>query len=152
MNDDQTKTYVSFDNGENFQALKLEENDTECHPNNCWIELDLTCKDIQIKNHFPENSIVQFKGKYHKYGSTSRHIFVSFNAGNSWKMLDSRIDNLFIINHGQLLFGIQSTSGNIGYSYDEGSTWFFENNGLDNLIDVIPIGYPHYDLIGVIAF
>ncbi|KII71768.1 hypothetical protein RF11_00586 [Thelohanellus kitauei] len=150
--DNQTKTHISFDNGKSFQPLELEQSTFKCPITHCWIVLDLICNHDLNQLHFKEMSIVLFKGTYHRYGSTTRNFFVSFNDGKSWKILDSRIDDIVIFNEGRLMFGQERKNAIIWYSYDMGDTWFNGNNGADCFIGGFEIEYTNYNLIGALNY
>ncbi|KII66653.1 VPS10 domain-containing receptor SorCS3 [Thelohanellus kitauei] len=76
---------------------------------------------------------------YHKNGSSSRHIFISYDAGYKWMMFDSRIERLNVLNNGGLMFGTQRMSNIVRYSYDVGFNWDFKNISANNLIDIFPL-------------
>ncbi|KII66378.1 hypothetical protein RF11_13612 [Thelohanellus kitauei] len=137
-----TRTYVSFDDGKNFVPLELK-GAPYCLDNNCGIELDLECSKDFIKNNFPEKWIAKFKGTSHRKDSKRRNMFVSFDGGKYWKILNSKIDKLIIINHGSLLFGAERSTGGIWYSYDRGREWYKESIGNFKLIDIIPLESPN---------
>ncbi|KII72390.1 hypothetical protein RF11_10188 [Thelohanellus kitauei] len=147
-----TRTYVSFDNGKNFNPMKLDRTRSKCHEQNCWIELDLKCSTDLTQNNFPERWIVKFQGTYHRKGTISRHSFISFDGGRIWKMLDLRIEKVIFQNGGWLLVAIEKWANMIWYSYDEARTWYKETIWDAPFIDIIQGAYIKHDIIAVINY
>ncbi|KII61676.1 Vacuolar protein sorting/targeting protein 10 [Thelohanellus kitauei] len=145
-------TYTSHDDGKHFKRLQLEEEHPDCNDNNCGFELDLNCSSGFMANSFPTNWIVKINGIFHKIGSRSNHSFVSFNGGLSWKMLDTRIEQLTIVNNGGLMVGHERKKGKIWYSYNEGRKWLRVKIKAYNCIDIIPLSFDKYRVLAVINY
>ncbi|KII64385.1 VPS10 domain-containing receptor SorCS1 [Thelohanellus kitauei] len=139
INDFKTRTFVSLDNGRNFMSIEFKRNSLECDETDCGVELDLKCSLDFMKQSFPDRWIVKFEGTFHIKGTTSRHIFISFNGGKNWKKLDSQIEKLVIVNRGGLI-------------YDEGRKWYKINVGANKFIDLIPLAYPNNLVIATLNF
>ncbi|KII62391.1 hypothetical protein RF11_02511 [Thelohanellus kitauei] len=147
-----TRTYVSFDNGKNFKPPELEGKCSECPKNGCLVEMDFKCSTDLITNNFPEPWIVKFEGVYRGYGQSGRHIFVSYNGGQSLKILDSNIEKLVIANKGGLLFGSERMTGRIVESYDEGRYWNKKYEGTYKFLDIKPLEYPNNLVIAAFIY
>ncbi|KII63551.1 VPS10 domain-containing receptor SorCS3 [Thelohanellus kitauei] len=139
-----------MDNGKNFQPIQLKSEMSMCSGKKCRIKLDLECSTDFIKNNFPQKWIVKFKGTYQKQGSVSRHTFISFDGGKNWKILDSRIDKLVILNNGGLMFGTGRMNNLIFFSYDEGLNWYKNTMNAENFTDIIPLWSPNNHIIAVV--
>ncbi|KII63113.1 hypothetical protein RF11_01863 [Thelohanellus kitauei] len=137
-----SRTYISFDNGKNFVPIHMKTDNFECGENDCSIEMNLKCSLQFMKNNFPEKWIVQLQGRYYIHGSHRRHIFVSFNGGNRWKILDTRIEKLTILNRGSLMFGTEKMTGKIWYSYNEGWDFYRKKIGAHRFINIFPLESP----------
>ncbi|KII66222.1 hypothetical protein RF11_14744 [Thelohanellus kitauei] len=140
--DNQTRTHISFDNGKNFSPIKLDGDGLHNSGNHCSVEFNLDNLYDSITKYFPETLIVKIQGAYHMKGSTSHHIFVSLNGGENWKMLDSRIEKLVILNKGRLMCGTERETGRIIYSFDEGMNWYFADISANNFQSLIPLESP----------
>ncbi|KII61883.1 Vacuolar protein sorting/targeting protein 10 [Thelohanellus kitauei] len=147
-----TRTYASFDNGKNFVPLEFKDKTSECQENACGVELDLECSTDLIESTFPEKWMVKLKGTLHRKNRGSYHTFFSFNGGKSWKIVDSHVENLTILNRGSVLFGTEVMSGRIWFSYNEGWSWYRQDIAASNIIDVKPIESPNTQLISAIDY
>ncbi|KII72864.1 Vacuolar protein sorting/targeting protein 10 [Thelohanellus kitauei] len=151
-NNKKTRTYVSFDNGKNFLQIKFTGKRSECTKNKCGVELYLECSSDFIKNHFPGKWIVTFHGKLHKNGLVSRHIFISFDGGERWKLLDSKLDKLYILNGGGLILGRERKTHRIWNSYNEGINWYKNNVSTRGLIGIKPLDFSKNRMIAGISY
>ncbi|KII64384.1 Sortilin [Thelohanellus kitauei] len=104
--------------------------------------MDLVCSNDIINNNFPEKWIAIFQGTYHRKGHSSRHTFISFNGGKSWKMFYTQIEHLVVLNHGGLVFGMATKPGRIMYSYNEGKDWRTKKLGENNVTDIQTLESP----------
>ncbi|KII64194.1 VPS10 domain-containing receptor SorCS3 [Thelohanellus kitauei] len=145
-----TRTYVSFDDGKTFKPVELEFEKSECIGKYCGLELHLKCSMDIMSNNFPQKWAVKFDGISHKYGSTSQHIYISFNGGKSWNRLNSMINKVVMLNNGGLVFGTESPTGRIVFSYDEGNMWYYENINSNDIVDIIPLESQNNLLIAAI--
>ncbi|KII67745.1 VPS10 domain-containing receptor SorCS3 [Thelohanellus kitauei] len=139
IDDQNSRTYVSFDNGKEFMPLHYEGDSSECRDIFCGVELDLLCSTDFTINNFPDKWIVKFHGTYYRKDSAIRYTFISFDGGKIWKIFNSQIERLIIFNNGGLMFGAERSTGKIWYSYDMGWSWYKQKIDANNLIDIKPI-------------
>ncbi|KII63538.1 Vacuolar protein sorting/targeting protein 10 [Thelohanellus kitauei] len=147
-----TRTYVSLNNGNNFVPLEFNDEDPECDLNKCRVELHLKCSIEFIRNSFPGYRTVQIEGTFYKNDVKSSHTFISLNGGQSWKMLDTRIEKVTIVNNGELIVALDKTNGKIWYSYNEGVQWKKEKLNAYNCLDIILLQSPINHVIAGINY
>ncbi|KII62486.1 VPS10 domain-containing receptor SorCS3 [Thelohanellus kitauei] len=124
MNDTQSKTSISFDNGKHFQVIKVEPNSSIYYENACVAEFELDCQQDLTTKYFHKPWVVKFHGIYHCRYSHRRHLFVSFNGGLTWKIFQQFSEDFIFLNHGSLILARQYMSESLWYSYDEGNHWY----------------------------
>ncbi|KII63004.1 hypothetical protein RF11_00434 [Thelohanellus kitauei] len=125
INEGISTSYISFDNGKRFIPIELENQRSKCFQINCIIELDLVCSNDLIQNHFPEKSVVIFQEKSKcKKSKDCQHMFISFNGGKIWKMVNYDFENIKIINGGSLMVAAEKSTGKFWYSYTMGTKWY----------------------------
>ncbi|KII61044.1 Vacuolar protein sorting/targeting protein 10 [Thelohanellus kitauei] len=137
INDNNTITVISFDEGKHFLPIELEGNYSGCFDTSCCVEFYLELMIESKEDHFPEKWMAIFQGVYHCNGSSRYHNFMTFNGGKTWRILDRIIQKFFVLNHGGLVFAIEQSSNIIWYSYDEGNNWYDDIRG--DFKDVFPL-------------
>ncbi|KII60372.1 Vacuolar protein sorting/targeting protein 10 [Thelohanellus kitauei] len=152
LNRGETQSYISVDNGKNFEPIKFKDRHSSGVGNNVRIEFDLECRDDYIQSNFPEKFIIIFKGSFHTKGSTTRHIFISVDDGLNWNILGSRIEKLILMNRGGIMLGIEYNIHRFWYSYDYGFHWMSKSTDMNNLVDIIAMEFPNNPIIAAFNY
>ncbi|KII63559.1 VPS10 domain-containing receptor SorCS3 [Thelohanellus kitauei] len=118
-------------------AIEFEGENSYCGDIKCRVELDLRCSNDLTKNYFPTKWNLKFQGSHQGKFIDSVRTFISFDAGESWKMYDSQMEKLVFLNRGGLMVGTGSTTSRIWYSFDEGKSLYNAQIAADHFIDLI---------------